>query len=92
MANQFWQRFVKEYLPRLTCKVKWNTDVQPMKENDLVLVMHQDKPRGLWPQGRIVKVFKGPDGQVRSVEIKTKTRVHKRPVSKLCLLEEAQVE
>lgn len=78
--------------PRLTRRVKWNTDVQPIKKNDLVLVMHEDKPRGSWPLGRIVKVFKGPDGRVRSVEIKTKTGVHKRPVSKLCLLEEAQVE
>ena len=33
MTNHFWQRFVKEYLPRLISRVKWNTDVPPIKEN-----------------------------------------------------------
>ena len=92
MTNHFWQRFVKEYLPRLTSRVKWNTDVPPIKENDLVLVMDENKSRGSWPLGKIVKVFKEPDHRVRSVENKKQTGVHRRPVSKLCLLEGAQVE
>ena len=41
-----------------------------------------------WPVGRVVEVFTGQDGGVRSARDKTAGRVFHRHVSKICLLEE----
>ena len=45
--------------------------------------------RNRWPMGRVMEVFCGEDGGVRSVKIKTASSVFHRPVTKSCLLEEA---
>ena len=41
------------------------------------------------PMGRVMEVFCGEDRGVLSVKIKTAGSVFHRPVTKLCLLEEA---
>lgn len=69
MTNHLCQHFVKEQISCLTSRVKWNIDVQSIKENDLVLVVNENMSRASWQLGRIiVKVFKGPDDPVRSEE------------------------
>jgi hypothetical protein len=47
--------------------------------------------RGHWPLGKITKTFPGDDGAVRVVEVKTKNSVLRRPIHKLCMLEEATI-
>ena len=92
LANLFWRRWIKEYLPTLQERKKWS---EP-KEN---------YPRGQWPLARVVEVFKGEDGYVRSEkvmtngtvvtrakrqrerEIKVTRTVLTRPITKLCRLE-----
>ena len=56
---------------------------------DLVLVVDDNSPRGRWLLGRVIKTLPGPDDRVREAEIKTSTSTLTRPISKLCLLEEA---
>ena len=58
--------------------------------NDLVLVVTEKLPRGHWLLGQVLKVFPGPDGLVRTAEVKTKNSTILRPISKLCLLEESK--
>ena len=55
----------------------------------MVLVAEPSQSRGLWPLGRIVSTQPGQDGQVRAVTVRTQCREYKRPITKLCLLEEA---
>ena len=62
---------------------------QKIKIGDVVLVVDNNSPRGRWLLGRIIKTFPGGDGKVRVAEIKTKNSTLTRPISKLCLLEEA---
>ena len=57
--------------------------------NDLVLVVDKTVPRSRWLLGRVTKVFPGEDSRVRNAEVKTKDSSLTRPVTKLCLLEEA---
>ena len=45
--------------------------------------------RNRWPLGRVVDVFTGQDGVVRSARIETADGVFHRPITKICLLEEA---
>jgi len=89
LANVFWRRFTKEYLPSLTEKKKWKEKKQILKEGDVVLVAEPSQPRGVWPLGRIVSTCPGRDGMVRAVTVRTQTGEYKRPITKLCLLEEA---
>ena len=54
-----------------------------------VLIAEDNVLRNRWPVGLVMEVFCGEDGGVRSVKIKTASSVFRRPVTKLCLLEEA---
>ena len=91
LTDHFWRRWLREYMPALTEQKKWRarsqTDVQI---GDLVLVAEDNLPHGRWNLGRVVKTFPGNDGLVRTVEVRTKQGTFKRPVVKLCLLEEAE--
>lgn len=83
LATLFWRRWTKEYLPALQQRNKWTNS----KSNDVVIVTDEALPRNVWPVGRVLSVFPGDDGLVRSAQVKTATSTLMRPVSKLCLLE-----
>jgi hypothetical protein len=83
---------MKEYLPVLQERQKWIGERRNLEVDDLVLVVDKNIPRGRWLLGRCMKpVFPGRDGRIRTAEIKTKESSLIRPISKLCLLEEAGV-
>jgi len=90
LTNHFWQRWSKEYVPLLNSRTKWNVPTRDLRVDDVVLLSEDNTPRGQWPLARITRVFPGADGTVRSVELKTRTGIYKRPSTKVCLLQEAE--
>ena len=88
MAHHFWDRWLHEYLPSRTVRPKWHRESRDIAEGDLVLLMSDNLPRGRWPLARVTRIVRSDDGRVRSAEVKTKTGVYIRPVTKPCLLEE----
>ena len=88
MTNHFWRRWLQEYLPYITTRPKWRREAREIVEGDLVLVMSENLPRGRWPLARVMRTVSGDDTRVRAVELKTKTGIYLRPVTKLCVLEE----
>ena len=50
-------------------------------------MMSTETPRGKWPLGRVVKVFPGKDDRVRVVDVQVGKSVYRRPIVKLCPLE-----
>ena len=88
LADLFWSRWVKEYLPMLQVRRKWLSVKPNLKPNDLVLLVDNNLPRGRWNLGRIVETYPGSDGLVRTVKVKTKSGEFVRPIQKLCLLED----
>lgn len=88
ISDLFWKRWTKEYLPNLQERQKWNELKRNLKTGDVVLIADSLAPRNSWMIGRIINVFPDKHGVVRSVEIKTKTNIIKRPVTKLCMLVE----
>lgn len=92
MAEVFWRRWIKEYLPILQLRQKWHEVKRNIEEGDIVLVVEQNIPRGDWPLGRVIEVNRGRDGLVRSVRVKTVKNILARPINKLCLLEAANTE
>ena len=87
LADMFWKRWVKEYLPTLTRRTKWFSSNRALKEGDLVLIADGDLPRNQWPRGVITATFPGKDGVVRVVDVRTNTGVYRRPVVKICQLD-----
>ena len=72
MLNHFWKRPVKEYLPTLLKRSKWNENNQlPLKANDVVWILKDMTPREIWPLGRVLELYTARDGQHRLVKVKT---------------------
>ena len=89
LADIFWKRWSKEYLPLLQSRQKWTTIRKNLAVGDIVLVSAENSPRNSWPLGRVVEVFADKKGLVRRTRVKVKGAVLERPIDKLCLLIEA---
>ncbi|XP_058456530.1 uncharacterized protein LOC131433906 [Malaya genurostris] len=86
LIDQFWKRWIREYLPTLTRRTKWFQPSKPLKPGDIVVVVEQQKRNG-WLRGRIIDVFHGRDGQVRRAVVQTSHGQLTRPAVKLALLD-----
>ncbi len=56
-----------------------------------MVIMDPVAPRGSWLMGKITQMYPDKKGFVHSVQLKTKTGQLDRPVTKICLLIEAEV-
>ena len=56
LVHHLWTRWIKEWLPGLSRRLKLCKDVKDIKEGGVVLVMMPDCPRAKWPIGRILEV------------------------------------
>ena len=48
---------------------------------DLVLIADENVHRGKWKVGKVINVFRGKDGYVRSAKVRTSLTVVTRPVT-----------
>lgn len=87
LADVFWRRWIREYLPLLQLRTKWRERRTNLKEGDIVLLVDNNVPRNRWQLGRVVDVFPSKDGLIRSAKIRTASSVLTRPITKLCFLE-----
>ena len=79
-----WKKFIELYLPTIQDRKKWWIRASPLKVGDIVVVADNDL-QGSWRMGRIIKVLKGSNDQVRKVEIllgKRQVNKYKNPSSK----------
>ncbi len=72
LADWFWSCFIKNYLPNLQVRNKWQKDTQNLKEGTIVLLMDLQLPRGLWPVGKVSRIIPDHDGRTRTVEVTSK--------------------
>lgn len=91
LADLFWSRWRKEFLPLLQRTPKWTKLERNVQEGDVVLIS-DNTPRNSWSMGRIQEVIKDKDSVVRVAKVKTATSILTRPISKLCLLVESDIE
>ena len=88
-ADQFWNRWVVEYLRTMQTRSEWHLKRRNLKPGDVVLVQEISLPRGKWLLGEITKVFPDKLGYVRSGMLKIINGLIKRPIVKLCLILQA---
>ncbi|XP_055522839.1 uncharacterized protein LOC129717016 [Wyeomyia smithii] len=87
-ANMFWKQWLRDYLPTITRRTKWFAAVEPIKVNDLVVVVDPKLPRNCWPKGRVIAAQTGLDGQVRRATVRTGYGgIYERPAVKLAVLD-----
>ncbi len=88
LANMFWRQWIREYLPSLQERQKWNKTRRNLEVGNIVLILDEKTPRCSWPLGRVLEVHTNRrDGLVRSVKVKTTSTVLVRPVDKIIFLE-----
>ena len=90
ISDLFWKRWAKEYLPIMQQRQKWNKPRRSFAVGDLVLIVDETAPRSSWSMGRIIEAVKDRKGFVRRVRVKTQTNELERPITKVCLLLEAE--
>ena len=84
LANQFWKRWMDEFVPNLLQRQKWFEVKRNFQVNDVVLLVEDTQQRSKWVLGRILETYPDKHGLVRTVLVKTQTSVVKRPIAKLC--------
>lgn len=89
MANIFWKRWAREYLPQLQERQKWTRVTRNFAEGDIILIVDDAAPRNSWVLGKVIEVVPDRHGLVCRVRIKTKTTTLDRPITKVCLLQKA---
>ncbi|KAM9744816.1 uncharacterized protein ACNS7B_009326 isoform 1-T1 [Menidia menidia] len=86
LADQFWAKFIRDYLPTLQTRHKWQRDRADLTVDSIVMIIDPQLPRALWPVGKVTAVIPGADGRVRTVQVQVKDRTYTRPVSRLVRL------
>ncbi|XP_053947714.1 uncharacterized protein LOC128856436 [Anastrepha ludens] len=87
LRDAFWKRWVLEYLPTLTRRVKWCERTAPLKEGDVVFICDPNVPRIQWRRGIVERVYTGADGVARRADVRTVGGLLQRAVSKLAVLD-----
>ena len=92
LADLFWRRWLQEYVPLLQERQRWHVRRRDLKPGDIVMILDEKLPRGTWPLGRVTEVLRSADNSVRSVKLRTENGSFHRPVNKLCVLLESELE
>ncbi|XP_055850516.1 uncharacterized protein LOC129915080 [Episyrphus balteatus] len=71
IANQFWEKWIKAYLPDLNKRGKWFDRVKPIERGDLVIIVDEQLPRNCWPKGIVIETVVAKDNQVRRATVQT---------------------
>ena len=83
-ANAIWARWIKEYVPALNRRAKWQTPAEHhLKVGDLVWIVEESNPRGYYPTARIEELQYGSDSVARSAVVSTSSGSLIRPLVKL---------
>ncbi|XP_062716565.1 uncharacterized protein LOC134291988 [Aedes albopictus] len=84
--RRLWKRWTSEYLSGLQPRTKWTREKDNIVIGTLVLVKDDGLPPLKWRYGRVTHIFRGDDGNIRVVVVKTKDGEYRRAISKICVL------
>ena len=86
LADQFWVKYIRNYLPSLQTRSKWQQERDALTVDSIVMIVDQQLPRALWPVGKVTAVFPGADGRIRTAQVQVKDRTYTRPVARIIRL------
>ena len=83
-ANAIWSRWIKEYVPALNRRSKWQTPADHHhKTGDLVWIVEETNPRGYYPTARITELRYRSDSVARPAVLRKSSGSLVRPLVKL---------
>lgn len=83
-----WKRWKREYVHSLLESQRVNNKVVEAPQiGDIVLVVGEEKNRGEWKKGKVLRHVRGKDGVVRGVVLLHKGHTIERPLQLICPLE-----
>ena len=65
---------------------KWGDKTENLAKGDIIILKDIDLFQRSWPMGRIVEVYRGSDGLVKSVDVVIKGKIFRQPITKLVRL------
>ena len=65
---------------------KWQHPQRSLVEGDVVIIREENVPRNAWSLALVVRVEPDTQGLVRSVVVKTRETMLRRPINKLVLI------
>lgn len=74
MADLFWKRWTREYLPLPQERQTWIMEKRNFVPGDIVVVTDSTAPRGSWILGKILETVQDKKALVRSVRLQTKNQ------------------
>ncbi|XP_047996390.1 uncharacterized protein LOC125234226 [Leguminivora glycinivorella] len=86
LADHFWRRWTKEYFPLLAPRKSSHDGGRQLQPGDVVIVAEPNGPRSVWPRGVVETTYPGPDGRVRSADIRTRHGTLRRPSCRLAVI------
>lgn len=66
LANEFWQRWKREYLLNPQQQQKWQRTSQNSQIDDIVSLQDDSSPRNKWKLASVVEAQPSADGMVQS--------------------------
>lgn len=84
--RRLWKRWATEYLSGLQPRTKWTRQKDNIAIGTLVLLKDDGLPPLKWRYGRVTHIFRGDDGNIRVVMVRTKDGEYRRAISKICVL------
>ena len=83
LFDQFWLRWLAEYLPLLQERQKRLKSVRNFCAGDVELIVVNDMRRGCWPKAIVGETFPDRDGLVKRVRFRTAKGALSRDIRKL---------
>ncbi|XP_058820716.1 uncharacterized protein LOC131682920 [Topomyia yanbarensis] len=84
--RRIWKHWSMDYLSGLLPRTKWTRQRDNVTIGTMVLLKEDNLPPLKWRLGRITQIFRGDDGNVRVVSVKTKDGELRRAISNICVL------
>lgn len=69
LANEFWQRWKREYILNLQQRKKWQRTSRNSQVNDIVILQDDNAQRNEWKLARVVETYLSADGIVRKLKL-----------------------
>lgn len=86
LLRRVWKRWSTDYLSGLHPRTKWTQLRNNIDVGTMVLLKEDNLPPLRWRYGRIARIIRGPDGNIRVVDVKTSDGEYRRAISKVCVL------
>ena len=80
LADSFWSRCIKDYMPSLQTRSKWTKNSDELIPGGLVWILEDFTDRGIWRVGKIKSVTKDTNNVTCSYELISPFGTIKRPV------------